>query len=243
MTNPDGLEHPHHPEAIAERLQDGARPHYVPDWIYGGIDGAITTFAIVAGSIGADLPSRVILILGASNILADGFSMAAANYTGTKADNDNADRLRNMEERHIRLQPEGEREEIRQIFAAKGFDGAMLEDIVAVITANKRLWVDTMLSEEHGIAKARRSPERAALATFAGFLACGLVPLLPFMLGLAGATLAAVVMTTITFALIGIAKSAWSPQYWWMSGLETLGIGLLAAAVAFSVGDLVARVI
>jgi VIT1/CCC1 family predicted Fe2+/Mn2+ transporter len=150
MTSP--LEHDHSPQGIADRLRQGHRVEYFSDWIYGGIDGAITTFAIVAGSVGAGLSARVILILGFSNIVADGLSMAAANFTGTKAQNDNAARLRAVEERHVRLQPAGEREEIRQIFEAKGFSGQLLDQIVQVITSDKRLWIETMLTEEHGIA-------------------------------------------------------------------------------------------
>lgn len=237
------LEHSHAPDAIAARMEADRRPHYVPDWIYGGIDGAITTFAIVAGSVGADLSSRVILILGASNILADGFSMAAANFTGTKADNDNADRLRRMEERHINIEPEGEREEIRQIFAAKGFDGRVLESIVEIITGNKRLWVETMLTEEHGIGTARRDPWLAAALTFTGFLICGLIPLIPFIFGVDGAAAVAVALTACAFAGIGIAKSRWSLQRWWVSGIETLGVGVIAALIAYAIGDLLARLI
>ena len=80
--------HDHSTEAIRERLESGNEASYLRDWIYGGIDGAVTTFAIVSGVIGADLSTKVILILGAANIVADGFSMAASNYTGTKAENE-----------------------------------------------------------------------------------------------------------------------------------------------------------
>ena len=73
------LEHSHQPEDIASRLASGPTASYLRDWIYGGIDGAVTTFAIVAGSVGANLSAKIILILGMANLLADGFSMAAAN--------------------------------------------------------------------------------------------------------------------------------------------------------------------
>jgi VIT1/CCC1 family predicted Fe2+/Mn2+ transporter len=145
------LEHGHAPDQIAARLSDGPKVSYLRDWIYGGVDGAVTTFAIVAGVVGAEMSSRVVLILGAVNLLADGFSMAAANYAGTKAERDDHARIRRMEERHIRLEPEGEREEIRQLFAAKGFAGDDLERAVEVITSSKKHWVDMMVAEEHGL--------------------------------------------------------------------------------------------
>ena len=162
------LEHDHSPEAIAERLKRGPKINCLRDWVYGGIDGAITTFAIVAGVVGADPSSRIVLILGVANLLAVGFSMAAANYSGTKTEIDDYKRVRQMEERHIRLHPEGEKEEIRQIYRAKGFEGEKLERMVDLVVSRKDHWIDTMISEEHGMALAQRSPVVAGWTIFWG---------------------------------------------------------------------------
>ena len=232
------LEHSHHPAEIAARLQEGPRISYLRDWVYGGIDGAVTTFAIVAGVVGADLSSRVVLILGAANLLADGFSMAAANYSGTRAEIEEYENIRRLEERHVAEEPEGEREEIRQIFANKGFEGQQLEATVDVITAQKERWINTMMVEEHGLSLVIRSPMRAAMATFAAFFICGLVPILPFAIGLNASILASTAATGLTFFAIGSLRSRWSPSPWWRSGLETTVIGLLAASVAYLVGAL-----
>ena len=114
-----------------------AAPHtnYLRDWIYGGIDGAVTTLAIVAGVAGADLAATVVLVLGFANLMADGLAMAASNYSGTKAERDDYVRVLGIERKHIAMAPDGEREEIRQIFAAKGFAGDDLERIVTVISS------------------------------------------------------------------------------------------------------------
>jgi hypothetical protein len=120
---PPVLEHSHTREAIHHRLGQGPHISYLRDWIYGGIDGTVTTFAIVAGVVGANLSASVLLILGFANLLADGFAMAASNYTSTKSEHDNYDRVLGIERKHIALVPDGEREEIRQIFEAKGFTG------------------------------------------------------------------------------------------------------------------------
>jgi VIT1/CCC1 family predicted Fe2+/Mn2+ transporter len=228
------LEHDHDPASIRARI--AARPEalYLRDWIYGGIDGAVTTFAVVAGVAGADLSVTIVLILGFANLVADGFSMAAGNYSGTKAERDEAARVLAMERRHIRRVPDGEREEIRQIFAAKGFEGRALETAVGVITADEDRWARTMLVEEHGLAPVERSPWIAAAATFSAFIACGLVPLLPYLFG-AGLT-ASVAMTGVVFFAIGSAKSRWSLIPWWRSGAETLAIGMTAAGLAYAVG-------
>jgi len=116
------LEHSHDRVAIAARLARGQKPSYVRDFVYGGIDGAITTFAIVAGVVGAALSSKVILILGLANLLADGFSMAASNYSGMKTVTDDIDRITEIEKTHIRVDPEGEKEEVRQLLAKKGLE-------------------------------------------------------------------------------------------------------------------------
>lgn len=237
------LEHDHSREAIAARLADGPRVSYLRDWIYGGIDGAVTTFAIVAGSVGANLSARVILILGVANLLADGFSMAAANYSGTKAEHDDYRRLKAMEERHIDAEPDGEEEEIRQIFQAKGYRGPELEQLTSLITSRRKVWVETMLAEEHGVSGTLHDPARAALATFSAFVLCGAVPLVPFVAGLDASAPAAAIATGAVFFAIGSAKSIWSTQSWLRSGLETVMIGMGAAGLAWLAGYLLERII
>jgi VIT1/CCC1 family predicted Fe2+/Mn2+ transporter len=230
------MEHEHSAQAIARRLAEAPSLSYLRDWVYGGIDGAVTTIANVAAVVGAELPNRVVLILGIANLVADGFSMAAANYSGTKTEHEEQAHLRAVEERHIDIVPEGEREEIRQILRAKGFRGRDLERAVEVITADRDRWVDTMLAEEYGLPKVVRSPLKAAASTFASFVLCGAVPLLPFLVGAPAAFHMALVMTALVFFLIGSTKSRWSPVRWWRSGAETMAIGLGAAGLAFVIG-------
>jgi len=228
------LEHSHTQQAIKARLARGPHSNYLRDWIYGGIDGAVTTFAIIAGVAGADLAESVVLILGFANLLADGLAMAASNYSGTTAERDDYKRVLGIEQKHIALVPEGEREELRQIFSAKGFYGDNLERIVSVITSDKALWVKTMAVEEYGLSPTPRSPALAALSTFAAFILCGLVPLAAFLL--TGGLMSCVVAAGATFFGVGAIKSRWSPTTWWRSGLETLLIGMSTAGVAFAAG-------
>jgi VIT1/CCC1 family predicted Fe2+/Mn2+ transporter len=239
----DRLEHSHERDAIARRLAEGPRTSYLPDAVYGAIDGTVTTFAVVAGAIGADLSSRVVLILGAANLLADGFSMAAGNFSATKTAADQAARLREQELRHIRLDEEGETAEVREIFRAKGFADEAIETLTRLITSRRDVWVDLMLAEEYGIGAASRSPLRAAAFTFLAFVAAGLVPLAPFLIGIPHATAVAIVLTGTVFALIGSLRSQWSTRSFWACGLESLAIGMTAALVAYGVGALFARLI
>jgi len=237
------LEHSHDPREIAQRLRDGPRVSYLRDWVYGGIDGTVTTFAIVAGAVGAELSNRYLLILGVANLLADGFSMAAANYSGTKAEIEEYEFVRHMEERHIKYAPDGEREEIRQIFLGKGFKGKTLEAAVDVITAEKDRWIDTMMTEEHGLPPVNRSPGRAGLLTFVAFVICGFVPVAPFTIGMQASITASIVLAAVTFFLIGSLRSKWSPVHWLKTGTETLVIGMASAAVAYLVGDFLKQIV
>jgi VIT1/CCC1 family predicted Fe2+/Mn2+ transporter len=232
----------HTPDAIRERLRIGPRHVYLRDFIYGAIDGAVTTFAIVAGVAGAGLSSGVVVVLGLANLLADGFSMAVSNFLATRADQQLRDKARRIEEAHIAEFPDGEREEIRQIFAAKGFSGADLDRVVSVITADKRQWVDTMLKEELGLTLSGPSPGRAALATFGAFVVIGALPLLAFVLQLAApgsvrnVFLCSALLTGATFFVVGALKGRYVERRWYWSGLETLAIGGSAAGLAYLVG-------
>ena len=99
-------DHGHSQREIEARIETASGHGVLRDTVYGAIDGAVTTFAIVAGVAGAGLSPFVIVALGLANVLADGFSMAAGNYSGTKAEKDNLLRLRAVEERHIATNPE-----------------------------------------------------------------------------------------------------------------------------------------
>lgn len=236
------LEHEHSPASIARRLERGARQNYLRDFVYGGVDGAVTTFAVVAGSVGANLAPRIVIILGAANLLADGFSMAASNYLGTRSEIDDRKRIARIESKHIELDPEGEREEVRQIYARKGFKDADLENVVSIITSDRERWVNTMLAEEYGLPAEARSAWLAAISTFTAFFFCGFVPMIPFLLGSENRFGISAFLTGLVFFGIGSAKSRWSTDSWWWSGLVTFAIGSVAAILAYLAGSVIKEI-
>ncbi|QEG20446.1 VIT family protein [Mariniblastus fucicola] len=235
------LEHDHDPASIAKRLSGTSKHSYLRDFVYGAIDGTVTTFAVVTSVAGAGLPPQVVVVLGMANLLGDGFSMAASNFLGTRTDQQLLEKARAMEARHIKLVPEGEREEIRQIFAAKGFDGEVLERVVEVITSDENQWINTMLVDELGMSLESPSALKAALTTFFAFFIVGLLPLIAFMFGLVVPTESlwtysvSLVLTAFAFFFVGAAKSVFVEQKWYWSGLETLLLGGIAALLAFLV--------
>ena len=236
--NHRALPEDHGPEVIRRRLEQPASRSYLGDAVLGGIDGCVTTFAIVAGSIGAGLPGLVALVLGLANLLADGFSMGVSNYQARRADRELLAKARRTEQRHIQVVPDGEREEVRQIFAAKGFDGDTLERIVDTITADQELWIATMVAEEHGLDQNPPQPWRSGVATFAAFLAVGVMPLAPLALVWFDTMLRfyiSIALAALMFLAIGMVKGRATAHSIWRSGLSTLVTGGIAAALAFGV--------
>ena len=239
MNEREKLKAEHQPHIIRSRLAIKARHGYLGDAVFGAIDGSVTTFAVVAGAMGGGLEHSVVVILGFANLIADGFSMAVGNYLSTKTDGERLEQARENELRHIAHFPEGEREEIRQIFARKGFSGETLEKVVEVISSDHRLWVDTMLHEELGLSTGIGDPWRAALCTFGAFLVFGAVPLASFLapgLGESQQFTISIMLTAFAFAAIGITKARVLERPMWRSGLETLLTGGLAAGLAYVVG-------
>jgi len=236
------LEHEHTADAIAQRLGTPNDHGMLGDFVLGAVDGTITTFAIVSGVAGAGLSAGIALVLGLANVLADGFSMAVGNYLKARSDSQMVERYRAIEEKHILREPEGEQEEIRQIFAAKGFQGPVLEEVVHVITADRHRWVDTMLTEEWGLQVSPPSPYRVGLVTFLAFVGAGMVPLVPLFwsasLGPTNTFIASAAATALAFIGVGAVRGRVTNQSKVFGAIETLCVGGFAATLAYLVGNL-----
>ncbi len=241
----EALRQAHTAKGIAdsvERHQGGGS--FVGDFVYGAIDGTITTFAVVSGVAGAGLAPNIVIILGVANLLADGFSMAVSNYLSAKSENEFIEQERRREEWEVEHYPKGEVEEIREIYRKKGFKGRDLDAAVRTITSDKKVWVDTMMSEELGLLQEKNSPLRKGFMTFISFLVIGFIPLASFIFSYVFEPIRPVAyqlsvgLTLATFFLVGSAKIYVTRKNWLKSGLETLAIGGLAAGIAYGVGYL-----
>ena len=216
---------------------------YFQDFIYGSIDGVVTTFAIVAGVIGAGLAPNIVIILGFANLFADGFAMAVASYQASKAQQEFIEMKRKNEEYEIDNFAEEEKQEIRDIYAKKGFKDELLDEIVRIITSRRKVWVDTMMREELGLVEDDRKPLDTAFSTFVGFNIIGLIPLLPFVVLFAfnfgvnsEAFWYSIIFTASAFFLVGTIKGKIVKKSLIKSGFVTLLIGGIAAIVAYAVG-------
>lgn len=237
------LIHAHDPESINLRLSTDHSMNYLRDFIYGSIDGTVTTFAIVAGVVGANMSNKTIIILGFANVLADGFSMASSNYLGTKSEIDEIEKIRNYELSQLKNSPAGEIEEVRQIFMKKGFTGETLDNIVDTIVKNESEWLKIMLHEEYGIGNTGRNPWISALSTFIAFVIFGFLPLIPFMLHSDSGFFYASIIAGLSFFFVGAVKSKWSMENFFISGAKSFIIGGVASLIAYFTGYYLEKII
>lgn len=226
----------HQTENARERhIQTG---RYLKDIIFGANDGIITTFAVVAATVGGGLSPATILIIGFANLFADGFSMATGNYLGTKSEQDFYKKEEAEEYREVKDTPEREREEIRDILSAKGYVGADVEQMTALICSNEKFWVDFMMAEELKLNNpADESPLANGIITLVAFVGAGLVPLLPYLVfGVNASFLSAVLFTGAALFVIGAMRHFFSRASWFVLGMEMLAIGGTAAGIAYGIG-------
>ncbi len=233
----------HRNDSFLTKYQD-----YISEFVYGGIDGSITTFAIVAGSLGAGLSSGYILIMGFANLLADGFSMSIGAYLASKATKDNYEKHKKTEYWEIENMYDVEVEEVREIYRNKGFEGQLLEQVVNVIIADKDRWVDVMMKEELEMVDDKKSPIIVGLVTFISFILLAFVPLSVYVADFLwhldiNLILWASILTLAAFGIIGYLKGEVNQKNRFWSIVNTMLIGALAALVAYFVGDVLKDII
>lgn len=162
---------------------------YLAEVIYGANDGIVTTFAVVSGVAGAALNPSIVLVLGAANLFADGFSMGMSNYLSRRSELDYQNSVRGAE-------------------------------------------ADTIVSEDG------KSPKRTAFVTFLAFVVAGWAPLVPYIFDLMPVFRLSVAFTGVTFFLVGASRSLVTTRAWYVNGVEMFVVGMAAAIVAYTVGNL-----
>ncbi|MBI2635798.1 VIT1/CCC1 transporter family protein [Candidatus Peregrinibacteria bacterium] len=225
---------------LASELHGSHLGPWIHDIVYGAHDGIVTTFAVVAGTVGAGLPVGIVVIIGMANLLADGVSMGAGAFLSLRSERDQYERLLKEELQEIDDDPEIEREEIREAYRAKGFSGEDLERTVAIITRDKTVWAETMMREEHGMMPPGSSDNALlhGVATFLGFFVFGGVPLLPYLMLRAESNNFVLSIAGAAFALllVGITRSLVTRERIYRGAIEILLIGATTASVAYGVG-------
>lgn len=219
--------------------------------IFGGLDGILTSFAIVAGAAGGNLSPQVVLILGFSNILADALSMGVGEFLSSKATNEWILSERSREEWELENYPEGEIREMIDIYVSKGMSVEDATKVIGIMAGYKDFFVDLMMLQELELQVPDKDhiqeSIREGLVMFASFATFGALPLLGYVvipvafphLDQSSLFLSACIVTGTVLFFMGSIKSWFSTQHWFRSGMETLLLGGACATVAFTVGQLV----
>ena len=221
---------------------------YLGEFVYGGIDGCVTTFAVVAGAVGAGLDTAIIIILGFANLLADGFAMSIGAYLSARSEKDKFQKYLNLERTSVRQTPEKSRQKLANIYRNKGIAEPLLKELIGSLSKNEEQMAETILTETSGITLEQRSPLTIGLVTYLSFILIGLIPLTVYVrhyfIPLSGGLfLWSSVLTALGFSIIGVLKSYFTQTAIWRGILETLFLGAIAALVAYYVGDLLENLI
>lgn len=210
------------------------------DVILGGQDGLVNMLGIALGVVAAGGSTHVLVVTGIAAAITESISMGAVAYTSFGSDRDFYLAERKREQNDVSSRPEEEREEIRGIYAAKGFGGQLLDDVVSTITSNRETWVNTMMDEElHLQPVPQQSLLRSSVIVTIATLVGHLIPLLPFMVVTrTPAIIAAIALSAVTLFAVGVYSAKTLLGDWRKSGLQMVTIGLGAAALGFLIGRL-----
>ena len=236
--------HAHKAISQASEEHGGIESQYLGEMVYGGLDGIITTFAVVSGVAGAQLGTSVILILGLANLFADGFSMATGAYLSTKSEQEYYRKEWQREAWEVEHFPDGERSELLEVYHKRGYTEEEARQLVDIQSREPTRWVKAMMLDELGMMEDEANPLINALVTFGAFVVAGAVPLLIYLLGLftpiseSLSFPASLIMSGLALFGLGAAKVLVTKLNPIRSGLEMLIVGGLAAGVAYIVGAL-----
>lgn len=230
---------------LAKEHRISALSAYLREIVYGGNDGIVTTFAVVAGFAGAqaqnvgNLPILVVLLFGFANLFADGVSMALGNFLSTRSDQDVYRAEKAKELREIRHNPAIEKEESIAILREKGFSEEDAKKLVEIYAKNEPYWLDFMMEKELEMSNPEKdNATYMAIATFVSFVAFGFTPLLPYIFIRESIFTWSVIATSFALLLLGILRWRVTKKSIVESVGETLLLGGSAAVVAFLVGTL-----
>jgi vacuolar iron transporter family protein len=213
------------------------------DLVFGANDGLVAAFAVVSGVRGAQVSTRFVLLAGLAELIGGTIAMGLGAFLAAKSEREFIASERAREEREIVEFPDEERKEVRTIFARKGFHGEALDQIVAHVTADPVFWVDTMMTEELGLAVAPTvTPLRSGLLVASAYALGAAFPVLPYSLALPlqSAFLLSIGLTLGALFLAGALKTQMTGRPALRSGLETVLIGALAAAATYAAGRFIA---
>ncbi len=218
---------------------------YLKEIVYGGNDGIVTTFAVVAGFAGANIAASsglgfiTVLLFGLANLGADATSMALGNYLSLRAEQDRYRKERRKEAHEVHHNPELEKAETIQLLENKGFSSQDAKELVLIFSKNKEYWVDFMMQYELEIGDStNENPYYTGLATFLSFVAFGAIPLLPYIFFPKNPSsfILAAIFTFFALICLGLLRYKVIKDSLLRSIGEIVFVGGISSAIAYLVG-------
>jgi len=232
-------------ESARKNVEDGEKWHKrtnVREIVFGFNDGSISILALLAGLTGGSFAQGHIIAAGVSGVVAGAISMGIGAYISSKSEIEHHRSEINREKIEIEQVPEVEKEEIRMLYQKKApFTNEEIDTIVDRITVDKKVWLDVMMKEELGLVEERfERPIKVGLIMLAAFLAGGIIPILPYFFNQTplNSLLISAILTYSALFIIGYWKTTFTDKNWIISGLEMVGIGIVAAVIPYLIGEI-----
>ena len=216
----------------------------IRDFVFGFGDGINTSLGIVAGVGGADASSSIIILAAIVAMFTGAKAMAVQNYLAVKSQRQILHSEIEREKWEMENVPGAERQEIEDVYKAKGFTGTELENIVNKITSDKKVWLDTMLTEELKLnLEIVGSPLKSAVRMFGAFLVGGILPIIPYFFSSGYVPLLIAIGASLSASfVIGAIKSKIANLSILRGGLEMAGLGTGIALIGYGIGSELANI-
>ena len=214
----------------------------VRDVVIGMSDGLTVPFALAAGLSGTVASTTIVVVAGLAEIAAGSIAMGLGGYLAARTDRDHYESEREREIRETVELPEKETEEVAEVFRSYGMREEEVAPVVRAITSDRKRWVDFMMRFELGFEEPDPKRARNSAATIAAsYVAGGLVPLAPYMIAasLDQALRVSVLVTLVALFIFGYVKGKFTGISPWRGGLQTVIIGGLASAAAYTLARLI----
>lgn len=251
LPNAQSLRTLHHDGKAQEVLHGTIQGNWLKAAVYGANDGIVTTFAVVAGALGANLDNRVVVILGIANMVADGLSMALGDYLGSISENRYRRQQLKLEQYEYEQVPDLEQQEIIDMYVANGYSRKDAESLVKILAKNPKHMVELGFQQELGELPQTGRMWLTGVITFVAFVLAGSLPLIPYILSsIFGAQIPMSVRLQMSVAATGLAlfavgslRTLITDESWVKNGLQVLGVGSIAATAAYVLGVLIERMV
>lgn len=210
----------------------------VRDVVIGMSDGLTVPFALAAGLSGAVDASAIVVTAGLAEVAAGSIAMGLGGYLAARGDVEHYESERRREVREVHEKALTEADEVSEIFQTYGLTAEEAEPVVAALQRRPEAWVDFMMRFELGLERPDPRRARKSALTIAGaYVVGGLIPLAPYLgVARAGDALGlSVALTLAALFVFGYVKGRFTGSRPLRSAAQTVLIGGLAAAAAFTI--------